>query len=136
MKVRWSRDSLRLRVTPTELAAILGGEAVGEALCLPGGAAWRVSVRCGAQTALVSEENTAHVVLSAADRERLAAPDAEGVYFQTPDGLRYYVEKDFPCAHPRAAEAWEPATETFAAPRGFEGRKEDHKRETETEHGD
>lgn len=132
MKVRWSRDSLRLRVTPTELATILRGEEVGEELCLPGGAVWCVTVRCGAQTALVSGENTGHVVLSAADRERLAAPDAEGVYFQTLDGLRYYVEKDFPCAHPRAVEARESATETFAAPHGFE----DRKRETETEHGD
>jgi len=131
MKVRWSRDSLRLRVTPMELATITRGEGVGEALCLPGGAFWRVAVRAGVQTALVSEENAVHVVLSAGDRKRLAAPDAEGVYFQTPDGLRYYVEKDFPCAHPRAVEALEPATETFAAPQGFEERK----REMETQHG-
>lgn len=132
MKVRWSRDSLRLRVTPTELATIMRGDEVVEELCFPGGTVWRVAVRSGAQTALTSEENTAYVVLSAADRECLAAPDAEGVYFQPPDGLRYYVEKDFPCAHPRAAEAREPTTETFAAPQGFE----DRKRETETAHGD
>ncbi len=132
MKVRWNRDSLRLRVSPTELAAILGGEEVREELHLPGGAGWRVTARGGMHTALASEGNTARIVLSAADRERLAAPDAEGVYFQTPDGLRYYIEKDFPCAHPRAAEALEPAAETFAAPHGFEERK----RETETEHGD
>ena len=118
-----------MRVTPTEMAAITRGEGAGEALCFPGGALWRVAVRAGAQTALISEENAIHVVLSAEDRERLDAPDAEGVYFQAPDGLRYYVEKDFPCAHPRAAEAREPATETFAAPPGFEERKQ------ETEHG-
>lgn len=132
MKVRWSRDSLRLRITPTEMAAITRGEEVAEALCFPGGTTWRVAVRAEAQTSLASNENAVQVALSAADRERLAAPDAEGVYFQMPDGLRYYVEKDFPCAHPRAAEALEPATETFAAPQGFEERK----RETEAEHGD
>ena len=125
MKVRWSRDSLRLRITPTELATITRGEEVGEALCFPGGAAWDVFLRAGAQTALASEENAVHISLSAEDRERLAVPDAEGVYFQTPDGLRFYVEKDFPCAHPRAAEALEPVTETFAAPQGFEERKQE-----------
>ena len=123
MKVRWSRDSVRLRITPTELARITRGEEVGEALCFPGGAVWRIAVQAGVRTDLVSESDTAYVVLSAGDRERLAAPDVEGVYFQTPDGLRYYVEKDFPCAHPRAAEAREAATETFAAPPGFEERK-------------
>lgn len=125
MKVRWSRDSLRLRITPTELATITRGEEVGEALCFPGGADWHVAVLAGAQTTLASEENIVHIILSAEDRERLAAPDAEGVYFQAPGGLRFYVEKDFPCAHPRAAEALEPATETFAAPQGFEERKQE-----------
>lgn len=130
MKVRWSQNSLRLRVTPRELATITRGEEVREELRFPGGAAWRVAVRAGAQTALASEGNVVQVVLSPEDRECLAVPDAEGVYFQMPDGLRYYVEKDFPCAHPRAAEALEPATETFAAPQGFEERK------MENEHGD
>ncbi len=129
MKVRWSRDSLRLRITPTELARITRGEEVGEALRFPDGMSWRVAVLAQAQTALISEGNAVHIGLSAGDRERLAAPDAQGVYFQTPDGLRFYVEKDFPCAHPRAAEALEPMTETFAAPPGFEERKQ----ETETE---
>lgn len=128
MKVRWNRDSVRLRITPTEMAMILRGEQVTEELCFPGGAAWQVAVRAGARTALASEANTALVALSAEDRERLAAPDAEGVYLQE-SGLRYYVEKDFPCVHPRTAEALEPATETFVAPPGFEERK----KETEME---
>ncbi len=133
MKVRWSRDSLRLRITPSELAIITRGDEVGQELRVPGGACWRVAVASGAQTGLLSQDQAVQVVLSQADRERLAQPEAEGVYFQTPDGLRYYVEKDFPCAHPRVAEALEPATETFDAPQGFEERK----LETETEiHGD
>ena len=129
MKVRWSQGSLRLRVTPSELATLTRGEEIRDVICFPGGTAWSVIVGSAAQTALTSENNTAHIALSAPDRERLAAPDAEGVYFQTPDGLRYYVEKDFPCVHKRAAEALEPVTETFVAPQGFEERK----LETETE---
>lgn len=128
MKVRWGRDSVRLRITPMELATLTRGGEVAEDLRFPGGACWRVAVGAGTQTDLSSQSGVAQIALSPADRERLAQPDAEGVYFQTPDGLRYYLEKDFPCAHPRAAEAREPATETFAAPQGFEERLE-----TETE---
>lgn len=122
MKVRWNNDSVRLRITPTEMAMIMGGDEVMEELCFPGGVAWRIAVKAGAQTALASESDTAHIALSAEDLECLAAPDAEGVYFQA-GGLRYYIEKDFPCVHKRIDEALEPAMETFVAPRGFEERK-------------
>jgi hypothetical protein len=54
------------------------------------------------------------------DREKLAVPETEGVYFTTnrPDRglIRYFIEKDFPCIHPRAAEALEGPSETFAPP--------------------
>ena len=129
MKIRWNYNSLRLRITPTEFAAITRGGEVSEELCFPGGASWRVELRAGERTSLSSGENIARIEVSAADRERLAAPDAEGVYFQADGGLRYYIEKDFPCVHVRAAESREPATETFVPPAGFEERK----LETETE---
>ena len=38
MKVRWTQNSVRLRITPTELHAIVNGETVREELRLPGGA--------------------------------------------------------------------------------------------------
>jgi hypothetical protein len=123
MKVRWNRSSVRLRLTPSELASLLRGETVTETLELPGGASWSVQLASEAVTCLTSIGNSARLHLSPEDRQRLAAPDAEGVYFQIEDGLRYWVEKDFPCAHPRAAEASEPTTETFDAPDGFEQRK-------------
>ena len=114
---------------------ILRGEEVKEELCFPGGPgaspsvlSWRIAIKSGAQTALTSEGNAATLFVSAADRERLAAPDAEGVYFQG-GGLRYFIEKDFPCVHKRGAEVLEPDTETFVPPAGFEARK----LETETE---
>ena len=120
MKVRWTGSSLRLRITPTELEAITRGERVGEALTVPGGVQWQVDVAPAAVTALTSEAGAMTLRLSAVDRERLAAPDAEGVYFQSPDALRYVIEKDFPCAHPRGSEAQEPVTETFQPPPDFE----------------
>ena len=123
MKVRWTESSLRLRITPSELDAIVRGERVGEALRVHGGVCWQVAVLAGEPTALTSEEGTMLMILSAADRALLAAPDAEGVYFQSPDGLRYLVEKDFPCIHPRTSKTQEPVTETFQPPPDFERRK-------------
>lgn len=114
--MRWMRDSLRLRITPSEFEALLRGAACVEAASFPGG--WEATLAPGARTALSSPSPGRCVLtLSDDDLARLGAPDAEGVYFAQ-DGYRYFVEKDFPCAHPRPAEAPE-SGETFAAPPGF-----------------
>ena len=100
------------------------GEAVDVALSLPGGVGWRAVIEIGPATMLRAAGADVRLALSPADLARLSAPDAEGVYF-TADGdkpLRYFVEKDFPCAHPGAKEAKEPPTETFAPPPGFKER--------------
>ena len=123
MKIRWNQNSLRLRITPGELEKLLRGEPSIETLRLPGGLVWAVQLGAGDATSLTSGGTAALLSLSLDDRQQLAAPDTEGVYFRTEEGLRFFVEKDFPCAHPRAAEALEPPTETFEAPAGFEDRK-------------
>src|SRR5262245_621026 len=123
MKVRWTGDSLRLRITPGELAALERGEAVSAALAFPGGGGWAVRLDPAADRADVAwADGVARVGLTAGDVRRLAAPDAEGVYPDTP-GVRLLVEKDFPCAHPHAPEAREPATERFPPTRAFLDRR-------------
>lgn len=125
MKVRWTESSLRLRITPTELAALTRGEIVRARLAFPGGA-WGVALVPQADaTDLRWADGEAQLLLSAEDGERLSQPDAEGIYFELdePEPIRFFVEKDFPCAHPSAAEAREPVTEAFAPPPDFEARK-------------
>jgi hypothetical protein len=126
MKIRWTKNSVRFRITPSEFAAVERGENVGETLLLPGGASWRAAIEAGkGETSLFFSDGELRFSLSEADRELLAQPQREGVYFQQSGEteLRYFIEKDFPCAHPRAAEALEEPTETFAPPPGFEERK-------------
>jgi uncharacterized protein DUF7009 len=126
MKVRWSQDSLRLRITPSELQIILDGNPVTERFRLSGGSGWEAAiVPVENATELVWNEGVFQLRLSGGDRERLASPEAEGVYFSSfgDQPLRYYVEKDFPCAHPRSADAMEKPGETFRPPPGFEARK-------------
>lgn len=126
MKIRWTKNSVRFRITPSEFVAIERGESVSEVLYLPEGASWRAAIVPDAgETSFAFDAGELRILLGEADRQRLAEPGREGVYFQF-DGeaaLRYFIEKDFPCAHPRAADALEPQTETFAPPPGFEERK-------------
>lgn len=125
MKIRWTKDSVRFRITPTELAGLERGERTEEALAGTGGGWQAVLLPDAEHTEIHFAQGKITLSLSEADLERLSLPDAEGVYFQT-DGqsaLRYYVEKDFPCIHPRAGEALEPTTESFVPPPGFEERK-------------
>ena len=123
MKIRWNSGSMRLRITPTELAAVLTGDTASEVLLAPGGTSWEVRLEIGAETRLSSDGQVVVLSLSPADRELLADPELEGVYFQADEGIRYFVEKDFPCVHSRAKESMEMPTETFIAPGDFERRK-------------
>lgn len=126
MKVRWNRDSIRLRITPSEFEAIIQGETVREGIAFPGMQFWNVTLRASdAETGITSDQHGVYLSLSEADRSALADPETEGVYFRIdqPASLRYFVEKDFPCVHKPAPEAGEGISETFTPPSGFEARK-------------
>ena len=118
MKIRWTTDSIRLRITPSELEALLQNEIVRQCVKL-GTGAWTARIVPGcARTDYTLVDGALQVNLSAHDRSKLADSDAEGVYFDpsAERPVRLYIEKDFPCEHPRAAEAQEPETETFVPP--------------------
>lgn len=123
MKVRWTEESVRLRITPTEMASIVQGQPVTAALPLVGWSAQIVPAEN--ETGFHAEGSVMTLALSRADATRLAEPEREGVYFQqdTEPALHYYIEKDYPCVHKRPDEAQEPPTETFAEPAGFRERK-------------
>ena len=127
MKIRWTKNSVRLRITPRELESLRKHERVSEEISW-GNGYWEASISVGQNTDLWFEKMMLQITISPADVENLAAPQNEGIYFSThagPEGeaIRYFIEKDFPCAHPRAGEAEEIPTETFEPPPGFEERK-------------
>jgi len=118
------QGSLRLRITPTELELLKRRQTVSEALAAAFG--WFVSIEPNLNTLLRVDGPNVAVCLSDADVALLAEPEREGVYFATDHDpvIRYFIEKDFPCVHPRPVETCEPQTETFRPPAGF---KERHK---------
>lgn len=146
MKIRWTGDSIRLRITPSELEALQRSEIVRERLSFASREnGWSAAILPGVATTSVQLVGGSLLLrLSNADLHALAEPESEGVYFQEnrveaaptgsstgssiesssgEAGVRYYIEKDFPCVHPRAIEVLETPTETFPAPEGFEQRK-------------
>lgn len=122
MKIRWTNESVRLRITPTELLMLGEGRTVEETLRLPGGT-WHVRLVVGGDVLSIQTRDDIVVVeLPPADVALLSDPTREGVYAHTAE-LRLLVEKDFPCAHPHAAEAAEPPTERFRPTPQFLARK-------------
>jgi Family of unknown function (DUF7009) len=126
MKVRWTSESVRLRITPAELAGLGQGEAQRLEISFPGGQRWAVRVEPnGPPLGLRWVEDVLVVHLSRADVERLSEPDREGIYLGGARAaeIRLLIEKDFPCAHPHAEEAAEPETERFAPTDAYLARK-------------
>lgn len=122
MKIRWTDESVRLRITPTELTELSEGRSLEATLRVPGGT-WHVRVVVtGDVLSIHAQDDVVVVELPADDVTLLTDPAREGVYAHTPE-LRLLVEKDFPCAHPHAAEAAEPPTERFAPTPEFVARK-------------
>jgi hypothetical protein len=115
---------VRFRITPAELETLERGESVREDF--PLGEGWHAAIVPRSDiTALQFSAGVLEILVSEDDRAALSDSENEGVYFQTDaaPAVRYLIEKDFPCAHPRASEAAEPVTQTFSAPTGFEERK-------------
>ena len=56
MKIRWTRSSVRFRITPTELAQLQRGEPVGEALAMPAGKGWTATIYPGASETTLQGE--------------------------------------------------------------------------------
>jgi ribonuclease inhibitor len=99
VKIRFTSSSLRVRITPNELEHIKNREALELMLGISG--AWKFSLEASEQTKLESQDGVVVLKLSDADAVLLSEPTREGVYFES-DGVRFFIEKDFPCEHPRS----------------------------------
>ena|SRR3569833_2962718 len=120
MKVRWTNGSIRFRITPTELRDLQLGRAVSTVLAILNHS-WTATLAPGAdRTAIELSGGDLVLSMTVAEVGRLAEPEREGVYYAyASPPLKYFVEKDFPCIHPKPEEAKDISVETFAAPAGF-----------------
>ncbi len=109
MKLRILGNSIRLRLSQSDLTALLGGGAVEDSVVFPGGAAliYRLESSDGDSAEADYENNRVVIRFPAAEIETWARPDQ--VTMQTElclaDGrLELLVEKDFKCLSPRDGE--------------------------------
>ncbi len=71
---------------------MLAGETVEERLTFPGGGYWRGAIiSVASETYIYFQDGVAEIAISQVDRQRLALPDAEGVYFKTDIEPSVYV---------------------------------------------
>jgi len=126
MKIRWNSKELRYRITPGELERLRNGESITEAFAFAEG--WQAVLSPAEESSLrFSAAGGVTISLSEADRVALAQEENEGVYLQADSGtgpVRYFVEKDFPCLHPRPSEVLPGEGETFAPTASFLARAE------------
>ena len=123
MKIQWFQSNIRIRIKPAELEALQRAESVSEILRVPGSGHWSAELLPGSmRTGLTVVGSLLRISLTAADVNQLSKPDLEGVYFKQ-EGVTYYVEKDFPCAHSGAGPAAESATGKFPPNESFKKRK-------------
>ena len=106
MKLRVKDDSVRLRLTQSEVAALAKGEPVAGQTRL-GAMVLVYGVRPGQTASLVVDGLTIWAEAPMASIQAWASSDDEGMRWNVPNGVgetAVHVEKDFACLKPRGAE--------------------------------
>ena len=120
MKLRVLGNSVRLRLSQTDLATLLAGGAVEESVSFPSGGALRYRLeRARVEVALADYRDGAIVLRFPAEAvDRWARPQEVSMRAELSLGagevLKLLVEKDFRCLSPRGDE--EDADDLFANP--------------------
>ena len=113
--------SVRMRITPAELSALIEGQVISQRL---GPGSWQIEISKGEESRLTLKGALLRVDLAQHDVDDLADPFREGIYLDSEHepSIVYFLEKDFPCVHPRHPKTREVSTETFEPPHGFSER--------------
>jgi hypothetical protein len=109
MKLRLRQNSVRLRLTRSEVQRLAEGQAIEESVAFAPAAATnlRYLVRSaeGLPGGIASfQAGCVAVELPASQVTSWATGTEEGIYFDTAWGLKVAVEKDFKCLDPRTEE--------------------------------
>lgn len=91
MKIQWSEQNLRVRITPEDLSRLERSVYPLERLYFPGGA-WSFTLERGKFTTLEMRGETLIFSLSESDFLKLLEPDREGLYFS--GVVEFCIEKD------------------------------------------
>jgi hypothetical protein len=109
MKLRLRQNSVRLRLTRTEVQRLAEGQAIEESVAFaPGdGSTFRYRVCSSAAISggvATFQAGCVAVELPSSQVTSWATGTEEGIYFDTAWGIKVAVEKDFKCLDPRTEE--------------------------------
>ena len=109
MKLRIRGNSIRLRLSQSDLATLLDGGAVEDCVAFPAGPVLTYRLESSAGESAAAEYGTDRVVIRfpAVDIEVWSRPEEVALRAALPLGdgiLELLVEKDFKCLSPRAGE--------------------------------
>lgn len=114
MKLRIRGDSLRLRLTRGEVAALAAEGRVEETTSFGGGAVLRYAITLGDVLGAKLDGSKIEVTVARETAERWARSDEVGIE-GAQDALRILIEKDWSCLKPRDGED---DADAFPHPRG------------------
>jgi hypothetical protein len=102
MKLRFRKNSLRLRINQQEVETLAAGSGLREQVSFPGGAtlAYLLDLAAGSAPSASLEDSTIHVSLPTREVRQWAASEEIGLYFEFPagnDNLKVAIEKDLAC---------------------------------------
>lgn len=102
MKLRFRKNSLRLRINQQEVETLAGGSSLREEVYFPGGTslAYVLDLIAGPAPNATLANSTIHVSLPAHEVRQWATSEEIGLYFEFPAGkeeLKVAVEKDLVC---------------------------------------
>lgn len=107
MKLRIRGNSIRLRLSQSDLATLLDNGAVEDRVGFPAGPVLTYRLEAGAGPSAEYENDRIVVRFPAGQLELLGRPDEVTLQADVPlggEGLKLLVEKDFQCLSPRPGE--------------------------------
>lgn len=110
MKLRIRGDSLRIRVSQTELAELESSGRAGDTIHFPSGAELRygLEITAGTEVSVADGDGEIKVLIPRPVFERWCEPEEVSLVAEQPlagrDALKILVEKDFTCLSPRDDE--------------------------------
>ena len=109
MKIRIRENTLRIRITQSELEKLGKGMSVKSSIHFPNGTLFSYGLQVGemTNTTILFENNVIHISLGKLDIETILEDTSVGIqsiHSTKAGALDLLIEKDFTCLHPRDIE--------------------------------
>ena len=103
MKLRFHKDSLRLRLSQSEVARLAERGSIDDRIEFPNDQTLSFSVESGDSSVALFENNEIRVIAPRGDVQRWIDTDQTGLEYQS-GPVKVVIEKDFQCLHKETPE--------------------------------